>query len=710
MRLPRLPYTAGGRAQEIVAFRGLNRTENTREGELQNAVNMSTKDFPCLTQRGKREAAGEHERATDLYEWDGHLLVVDNGVLYYDDEPLANVSDEKKQWAVVNTKLIVWPDALLVDLTNRTVKPLANTQTNAGAGSFGSNVIHMQNGRYGGTGSNVTGTGVSYYTYANKPVYSNGAFDVSAAVGGSSQEAGRWFIPVVTVSEETGARTFSNPPSSSQPIGNEEGWVGYVKSSFEGREGNYRWYRPRVQRFWEFEYFNLASGTLSESFKEGDLIVIEGTRFGFNDGENTVTAVDDAAQTITCAENFKSQPSYYYYCASALSAGRYVLRGDSYYFSSGISAGTALLVYNGRVEAWDPEKKRVVAEYTASGSGGTTLSTERWNDDVPFSVKKKLPPMDFICEKDNRLWGVSNAQKNEIVSDGGTATFTSRAIYASALGDPTAWYTFDGLDTDSYQVAVGSEGDFTGICSFDGAVCCWKEHRLHKVFGSYPSEYYMHDYKIEGVAAGSSRSMTIVNETLYYNGATGVYAYSGGVPTLIGYELGETLTDAAGGTDGNRWYLSGVRENDETEVLVYDLTHRTWMREDDAYAEAFALVGGALYALVNGEVVRMERGDDEALEWSAELVTFTETETRHKYYQRVVLRLDMSAGSSVTVQVREDKGEWRTVLDADAEANVLKNVSLPVRRCDRFDVRVSGVGKVLIRDLTREFIMGSERR
>ena len=65
-----------------------------------------------------------------------------------------------------------------------------------------------------------------------------------------------------------------------------------------------------------------------------------------------------------------------------------------------------------------------------------------------------MPDLDFICESENRLWGCSNE---------------TRTIYASALGDPTNFFSYQGLSTDSYAVAVGSEG--RGLSAAVLAVC-----------------------------------------------------------------------------------------------------------------------------------------------------------------------------------------------------------------------------------------------
>ena len=61
-----------------------------------------------------------YSAATDLFGWD-KLVVVADGKLYLENEEVCKVSDAPKQFAVVNSKLIVWPDKLQIDLTNNEI-------------------------------------------------------------------------------------------------------------------------------------------------------------------------------------------------------------------------------------------------------------------------------------------------------------------------------------------------------------------------------------------------------------------------------------------------------------------------------------------------------------------------------------------------------------------------------------------------------------
>ena len=104
------------RSNYITNFLGINYTENYKEGELAEGFGLSTEKYPCLYQRKGRSKI--REDVTDIFEWDGKLIFVSGGVLFYDGREITSVSSDRKQFAVVNTKLIVWPDKIIVDLTS----------------------------------------------------------------------------------------------------------------------------------------------------------------------------------------------------------------------------------------------------------------------------------------------------------------------------------------------------------------------------------------------------------------------------------------------------------------------------------------------------------------------------------------------------------------------------------------------------------------
>ena len=314
---------------------------------------------------------------------------------------------------------------------------------------------------------------------------------------------------------------------------------------------------------------------------------------------------------------------------------------------------------------------------------------------VSITLERKIPDMDFICESENRLWGCSSE---------------AQTIYASSLGDPTNFFAYEGLSTDSYALAVGSEGDFTGCCKLTSSVLFWKETKLHKMLGGYPAEYALYTYDIEGLQKGCHKSLQVINEVLFYMGLHGVYAYSGGTPSLISSSLGDhEMTDAVGGNDGDSYFLS-VQDGLERHFLVYETRSGVWVREDNTDAVDFARIGKDLYFLSSDGTVWLadNREDDPNIQWLAQFAPFYETIEGRKTYSRLMLRLELPKGSYLSAEVRCDGGKWKECGKVVGKEYDVVPLRIAVNRCDKFEIRLRGKGPCTILSMMREFRVGSD--
>lgn len=375
------------------------------------------------------------------------------------------------------------------------------------------------------------------------------------------------------------------------------------------------------------------------------------------------------------------------------------------YESAGFKVGDTIEI-SGCTTMPENNRSLTIRGFTMGNEDGTQLPTIVFDSDVfqkhgveagAVTIRRKVPNLSVICESSNRLWG----------ADGNT-------IYASALGDPTNFFTYDGLDTDSYAVAVASEGDFTGCIGYGSAVLFFKEDRLYKILGSYPSQYTMYDYTVPGVKNGSEKSLRNLNEVLYYHGREGVYRYSGGAPELISENFGlRRFQNASAGAEGGRYYIS-MQDRDSLEwgMWVYDIQRGIWLQEDGMQAVDFASDGGKLYcAAGDGRVLVLNPDSSgETVEWSAVTCRMDETYLNRKCYSRILLRLEIGEGSWVQAEVSHDGGPWQLVYtDHDSRARV-REIPIMPRRCDSFRVRLSGEGETVIRSMVREYRVSSTAR
>ena len=313
-----------------------------------------------------------------------------------------------------------------------------------------------------------------------------------------------------------------------------------------------------------------------------------------------------------------------------------------------------------------------------------------------ISLDRKIPDMDFICESENRLWGCSSEKQT---------------IYASASGDPTNFYVYEGLSTDSYAVAVGSEGDFTGCCKLTSSVLFWKETKLHKMLGGYPAEYSLYTYEIEGLQKGCHKSLQVINEVLFYMGLHGVYAYSGGTPSLISANFGDhSFTEGVAGNDGDSYFLS-VKDGDAHHLFVYEIQSGIWVLEDGTQVVDFARNGKDLYFAASDGTVWLEDGreDDPNIQWMAQFTPFYETVEGRKSYSRMLLRVELPLGSYLVSEVRTDGGRWKECGKIIGRTNDVIPIRIPINRCDKFEIRLSGKGPCTILSMLREFRVRSEK-
>lgn len=337
------------------------------------------------------------------------------------------------------------------------------------------------------------------------------------------------------------------------------------------------------------------------------------------------------------------------------------------------------------IEEVDGKKITVLRDTFQHGEPGSE-QPENWTESN-IKLERTAPELEFVCQKDNRLWGVYD-----------------NAIACSKLGDPLNWMVFAQLSTDSWEATVGTDGAWTGIAAYGSHIVAFKEHTIHKVYGQKPTNFQVQTVNLDGVQSGCEKSIINLNETLFYLSRSGLMAYAGGIPDMIGEPLGTGLTDAACGYMGDRLYLSAKKDG-KPNLFVYDTSLGVWMREDDTLVTEFAPYLGQLYWL-SGKEVWSATGGDALVEWSVQLGRFEEVYGEKKIISRLFVLADMEPGADMLVEMQTDGGEWKTV-SHQRESGHRRIPIIPVR-CMYFAVRLSGHGKVVIRSVVRRMREGSD--
>lgn len=607
MRLPYMTAAANKAKQQIIAFGGVNYGLRPNDGELLESMGLCSARYPCLSQRDGRKTAGTYTAPTGLYAR-GKLCVVDGTDFIYGDKVVVQVTAGEKQFATINTKIVIFPDKVFYDTEEEKF------------GTLGAS--------YPGYTGDITFTGNTLTVPTQS--YIDQEAEESKTITGVAAGTSITAYTGASVNKSTGALTMAGGTAKTPATLKAGDYIQYeidsakeymvVQSSAGQSDGSYQ-ISGKLHAAVLHKYQNF-----DELFKEGDAIEISGcTTCKDNNGSHIIRSISGRTLTFT-KDIFKK---------------------------TGTEAGTVML-------------------------------------------ERKVPDLVCICECDNRIWGAEGT-----------------TIYASALGDPTNFFVYDGLSTDSYSVAVGSDGEFTGCCAYSSTVLFWKENCMHKILGSYPAQYEIYTYTVPGIQKGSEKSLTIINETLFYKGRNGVYAYSGGTPELISENFGtRRFHDAVAGTDGERYYISMQTERGVWELYVFDTLRAIWLREDDTHAVDFAYLDGALYYLDGDTGKLMMTGQDHSEEgpvrWSATLCQLDETTHGRKGYSKLYLRADMEAGAWLKVEVSTDGHPFRQVFSTHNKlAKTLQIPILPVR-CDNFRIRLSGKGMCIIKSMVREFSVGSE--
>ena len=358
--------------------------------------------------------------------------------------------------------------------------------------------------------------------------------------------------------------------------------------------------------------------------------------------------------------------------------------------------------------------------YTSSGCVSINLDTSVYNDTHYFYtedrrmesfrivciknavISKQIPQMDFVVEHNNRLWGCSSA---------------NHEIYCSKLGSAVEWGSYDGISTDAWTATVGSDGDFTGACVYNGCVLFFKEDCVHSVYGTKASNFTVTTYTIRGVQKGSSKSLCISEGLLYYKAPEGIFCFNGSASSRADMKLSCDITQTACGTADDRYIV--MLMNDGT-AYYYDKLHSVWYTRTLAGAISAHNINGKLYAvtknasgtikqvLLTGTGSMAFRDGETAFEAvSGELcrgeLTSTSSYTR-KAMHTVIKKLTMSleewhqkgvSAVNFALAVQYDGGNWQTVYSYDGteeatDGNVVTLVPIIPMRCQRLRIKISG--------------------
>ena len=333
------------------------------------------------------------------------------------------------------------------------------------------------------------------------------------------------------------------------------------------------------------------------------------------------------------------------------------------------------------------------------------IKTETTSAGYRFTMDRAMPTLDFMCADKNRLWGCRYGYD----IDGNLIN----EIYASKLGDFRNWYSFQGLSTDSYTATIGIPGAFTGCISYGGYPTFFKENAIIRVSGSYPAEYNVMQLDARGVQEGSSRSLAIVGEALYYKAPGGVMVYDGSLPRLVSEAWGRDAYyyDGVAGVCGNKYYIEVTNAKGGHRMFVYDSQLGLWTKESHLALLGFSgSLDGRLFAYTKSSVYGMGLSDNELytnkqigeeyVEWYLESGDMGLEVPDFKFVNKLTLRAFVPSTSEISVEISYDDRPFEPIGDIRGlEETMTHVIHIIPYRCDHFRLKFMGHGKVRIYSL-----------
>lgn len=328
-------------------------------------------------------------------------------------------------------------------------------------------------------------------------------------------------------------------------------------------------------------------------------------------------------------------------------------------------------------------------------------------------LTRKIPEIKHACEARNRLWACSDNGKE---------------VYASKLGDPFNFNSFEGIATDSYAATIGSEGEFTACTSFLGHIYFFKENTIHKVFGDKPSNFQIIDYEAKGVKKGCEKSICIIDDVMYYAGVDGIYAYDGTIPVNISKQLGNiSFSNVCAGEINGNYIFSILLEGAEglrEDIYIYYPRYKAFIlyKSSSGFLTSqlaiskFVKVDNTLFRYNEKEIQEVYENIDNTQSFINDtrqscLISkyMQEGTVMHKYITKLLFDIELGQNSTLVISLQYDDDKlWTEVFSTTSESH--KTISVPIlpRRCKKFRYKIDAIKDFILRAIVKFIEEGSE--
>lgn len=733
-------------------FLGLNRGLSIGDGEMADMMNMSSDNYPVLSSRGYRGMPRKDGVAYAQTEYDGklsgmmgtdHLIFCHEDKVYLDGEAVdielsADPDMMPKKLVSMGANICIWPDKKYFNVMNITDKGDMGRIWKATEGQ----TITATMCRNDGTDYDMTQIVVSD-TPPSAPENQDFWLDTSAEVSVLRQYSSnhQQWVTVATTFIKIQAAGIGESLKEGDAV-----WLtGVMAADDDGDTGEelngtltfsgvdvkltsnvHTLFNYDGENFHVWQY-SATEDTKTQTIKVKGLpkgAVVTKMELTYTIGKETITTEPGWTSQLTLngktiqpgpatrtfnlgTSNTDSVNVSFYYKSGAMSYGG----NDTNSIS--ITNVKLTVTYYRSASQTDAEQLNMLNTTNRVYACGDDyivvagLLKEAHNLVDTLTCELRVPDLDYVCESNNRIWGCSYTKKDGTILN---------EIHACALGDFRNWYKFQGTSVDSYTASVGSDGPFTAAFSLQGIPLFFKEGYLHRISGTMPSNYTLVTTECRGVQDGCWKSLSLVNETLYYKAPTDVMAYEGSLPYSVSAKLGtDRYYEAVGCNYQDKYYLCMRDAASQWHTFVLDTVKGMWHKEDKTKIAYMANVNGELILAYEGEektalrVAKGQDGETEEMEWSATFGILGFQSEQQKYLSRYNIRAQMSAGSHMKVEMQYDSdGKWHHI--GTMRSPELRTFLLPIipRRCDHCQLRLSGNGTVNIYSVAREYENGGD--
>ena len=370
-----------------------------------------------------------------------------------------------------------------------------------------------------------------------------------------------------------------------------------------------------------------------------------------------------------------------------LEDGSVVFKGSMFAYSVTVKGGTSMTLS-------ESDGQHGIVDNTVTVPSGLSITYD----------KAFLPPLlDYVVECQNRLWGCRSGLNRQGVE--------VNELYATALGDPSAWFRFEGIADDSWTASVGTPGIFTGATVVSNCPIFFKENVIHKIYPSASGAHQVLQATVAGVREYSSKSIAQVGDYVYYQGRDHFYAFDGTNTTVISdkIDLAGFKGQVAGAYKDKYVCYAFGEDLAKHFLLVYDTRKGFWTVESVPTTILFMTKLGSKLLYTQGYTI-MEYCNEEAKEdnipFMLESGEIGYDSTDGRYLCRLDLRVTLEFGAHFNVWIQYDNdGRWLDVtrIVGTSPTPQVQTINVTPRRCQLFKIKCTGVGEMTLHNMRKIF-------